>query len=282
MALQYPVGETKDVTAELKGTNAVIITEHFDMISSQGSKPTTIRYMYELTDDKNIMTCKVERDSRRPEDAVKFIFKKSDYNNAYVYQMIDDWDIFSKLPEQACLISIQGIVNENRPNLYFIYGPQFPFNYTEELYTYLEKQRNFTFTRLGSLEQCLSVFKDSIKGYIVWDKKERTSLIVAYTLAGLEKGIVITEELIPLAKKYGLKEIDDFRGRFSGWSDFKIYTWAKEKYWSRCNKELIIWLGGIHGTAMQPNVADYGMTQKVFFNDLSARSTDTLEYGLSK
>jgi hypothetical protein len=33
---------------------------------------------------------------------------------------------------------------------------------------------------------------------------------------------------------------------------------------------------------MQPNVADYGMMQKVFFNDLSARATDTLEYGLTR
>jgi len=281
MALQYNVGKTKKVTAELKGADGIVITEQFDMLSSQGSKPARIRYEYELTDDKNIMTCKIQRDSRKGDGPVTLFFKKADYNNAYVYQMADDWDIHSKLPEQACLISIQGIVNEHGPNLYFLYGPQFPFNYTEELYGYLEKQRSFTFTRLGSLAQCLSVFKNSIKGYIVWDKKERTSLIVAYTLAGLEKGIVITEEMIPLAKQYGLKEIDDFRGRFSGWSDFKIYTWAKEKYWSRCSKDLIIWLGGPHGTTMMPNVADYGMMEKVFFTDLSARVTDTLEFGLT-
>jgi len=281
-ALQYPVGKTKEVTAELKGANIIVLTERYDMLSSQGSKPARVRYVYELSDDNNVMTCKIERDSRKGDGEVTLIFKRADHNNAYAYQMADDWDIYSKLPEQACLISMQGIVNEDKPNLYFLYGPQFPFNYTEELYTYLEKQRYFTFTRLGSLEQCLSVFKNSLKGYIVWDKKERTSLIVAYTLAGLEKGIVVTEDLIPLAKKYGLKEIDDFRGRFSGWSDFKIYAWAKEKYWSRCSKDLIIWLGGIHGTTMQPNVADYGMMQKVFFNDLSARATDTLEYGLTR
>ncbi len=282
MALRYEVGKTKGVTAEVKNGNVVIITEQYDVQSSQGSKPMKVKYSYELSDDKNIMTCRIQRDSRKGDAQVTLVFKKADYNNAYVYQMVDDWDIFSKLPEQACLISIQGIVNEHGPNLYFTFGPQFPFNYTEELYTYLEKQRYFTFTKLNSLEQSISVFKDMIKGYIVWDKKERTSLIVAYTLAGLEKGIVITEDLIPLAKKYGLKEIDDFRGRFSGWSDLKIYTWAKEKYWSRCNKDLIIWLGGVHGTLMMPNVADYGMTEKVFFTDLSARSTDTLEYNLSK
>ncbi len=282
MALRYEVGKTKDVTAEVKDGSLITITERYDVQSSQGSKRATVKYLYELSDNKNIMTLRIQRDSRKGDSQVTFMFKKADYNNAYVYQMADDWDIFSKLPEQACLISVQGVVNEHAPNLYFIYGPQFPFNYTEELYTYLEKQRYFTFTKLSSLEQCLSVFKDSIKGYIVWDKKERTSLIVAYTLAGLEKGIVVTEDLIPLAKKYGLKEIDDFRGRFSGWSDLKIYTWAKENYWSRCNKDLIIWLGGVHGTAMMPNVADYGMTQKVFFTDLSARATDTLEYNLTK
>ena len=281
-ALQYPVGKNKNVTVDLNDGNTLTITEKYDVLSSQGSKPEVVKYTYELTTDKNIMTCKIDRNSRTGADAVILWFKKAGYNNAYVYQMADDWDIFSKLPEQACLISIQGIVNENRPNLYFLYGPQFPFNYTEELYTYLEKQRNYSFTRLGSLEQVISVFKDQFKGYIVWDKKERTSLIVAYTLAGLEKGIVITEDLIPIAQKYGLKQIDDFRGRFSGWSDFKIYTWAKEHYWDRCNKELIIWLGGPHGTTMMPNVADYGMSQKVFFTDLSARSTDTLEYNLSK
>lgn len=281
-ALRFPVGKTKEVTAEMKNDRSIIITEKYEQLSSQGLKPAGIRYVYELTDDKNVMTCKIQRDSRKGDIQPTYVFKKADYNNAYVYQMADDWDIYSKLPEQACLISIQGIVNENKPNLYFKYGPNFPFNYTEELCTYLESQRYFTFTRINSLEHCLSVFKDAIKGYIVWDKKERTSLIVAYTLAGLEKGIVVSEELIPLAKKHGLKEIYDFRDKFSGWSDFKIYTWAKEQYWKRCSKELIIWLGGPHGTTMMPNVADYGMTQKVFFTDLSARSTDTLEYNLTK
>ena len=282
MALRLPLGKTMEVTAEVRNDKAISITEQYEQISSQGVKPVKITYLYELTNDKNVMTCKILRDSRKGDEQVTHVFKKADYNNAYVYQMADDWDIYSKLPEQACFISLQGIANEHKANLYFNYGPKFPFNYTEDLYTYLESQRCFTFTRLNSLEHGLSVFKDMIKGYIVWDKKERTSLIVAYTLAGLEKGIVVTEDLIPLAKKHGLKEIYDFRDKFSGWSDLKIYTWAKEQYWSRCNKELIIWLGGPHGTTMMPNVAEYGMTQKVFFTDLSARATDTLEYTLTR
>lgn len=281
-AIRFPVGKAKEVTAEIKNDRMIVLTEKYDQLGSQGVKPAVVRTVYELADDKNVMTCRIERESRTGSVQPTYVFKKADYNNGYVYQMSDDWDIHSKLPEQACFISIQGIVNEQKPNLYFRYGPNFPFNYTEELCTYLENERYFTFTKLNSLEHGLSVFKDLIKGYIVWDKKERTSLIVAFTLAGLEKGIVVSEELIPLAKKYGLREIYDFRGKFSGWSDFKIYSWAKEQYWSRCSKELIIWLGGPHGTTMMPNVADYGMMEKVFFNDLSARTTDTLEYNLTR
>jgi len=80
----------------------------------------------------------------------------------------------------------------------------------------------------------------------------------------------------------GLKPIDDFRGRFTGKSDYEIYTWAVDRYWKRCSKDVIVWLGGEHGSLMLPGVADYGMMKKTFFNDLSARESDTLEYALTK
>ena len=80
----------------------------------------------------------------------------------------------------------------------------------------------------------------------------------------------------------GLTEIDDYRGRFTGQSDYEIYTWAKEKYWSRCSREVISWLGGVHGTALMPACADYGMMKKAFFSDLSARPTDTQEYRMTQ
>lgn len=78
-----------------------------------------------------------------------------------------------------------------------------------------------------------------------------------------------------------MKEIDDFRGRFTGQNDYQVYSWAKEKYWPRCSRDVIVWLGGVHGTALMPAAADYGMMKKGFFSDLSARSTDTLEFKLT-
>lgn len=282
MGLKIPVHTTKEVTAAWTTENVLVIDERYSVQGSQGSRQIEVNNTFKLSSDKNLLTYTIQRNSRTGGPDLTYVFKRADANNAYVYQMNDDWDIQSGLSKQACFISLQGIVNESKPNLYFIYGPKYSFNYTGELFTYLEKQKHFSFTRLNSLEHALQVFKQQIKGYIVWDKDVRTSLIVAYTLAGLEKGIVISEELIPLAKKMGLKQLEDFRGKFAGKTDFEIYTWAYRQYWQRCAKNLIVWLGGEHGSVLLPGVADYGMVKKAFFTDLSARSTDTLEYNLTK
>ncbi len=282
MGLKIPSRATKEVTATWVNGNVLMIHEEYSIGGSQGNTPIAVDNTFELSSDRSLLTYTVQRSSRKAGPALTYVFKRADANNAYVYQMSDDWDIRSGLGVQACFISLQGIVNEAKPNLYFVYGPKYAFNYTGELFSYLEKDKHFSFTTINSLEQALQIFKQQIKGYIVWDRNVRTSLIVAYTLAGLEKGIVITEELIPLAERMGLKQLEDFRGKFSGKTDYEIYTWAHEHYWQRCAKDLIVWLGGEHGSLMLPGVADYGMVKKAFFTDLSARETDTLEYTLTR
>jgi hypothetical protein len=281
MGLRLPVGSKKEVIATWEKDNSLKVVEKFDYFASQGKKHGEMIYQYQLSPEKDVLTCHIIRSTRQKGPETKYVFKRYDDNNAYVYRMADDWDIQSKLPEQACWISIQGVVNESKPLLYLTFSTDYPFNYTEDLANYLETKKNFSFTKLNSLEQGLGIFKEYIKGYVVWDKKERTSLIVAYTLAGLEKGIVVSEEMLPMVKRLGLKEIDDYRGRFTGKTDCEIYSWAKEKYWNKCSRDVIVWLGGVHGTALMPAAADYGMMKKGFFSDLSARSSDTLEYRMT-
>jgi len=281
MGLRLPLGTPKDVTAKWENDGSLTVVEKYEYYASQGKKNGEMTMRYRLSPEKDLLTWEVIRPTRRKGPATKFVFKRADANNAFMYKMSENWDIHSKLPEQACWISIQGIVNETKPLLYFTFGPNYPFNCTDDLGRYLVERKNFSFTTLSSLEQGLSTFKDHLKGYIIWDKKERTSLIVAYTIAGLEKAIVITEDMLPLMEKYGLKQVDDLRGKFTGKSDHDIYSWAKEKYWSRCSRDVIVWLGGVHGTALMPACADYGMMKKGFFSDLSARPTDTLEFKLT-
>ena len=58
---------------------------------------------------------------------------------------------------------------------------------------------------------------------MVWDKEVRTSLIVAYTVAGLEQAVVVSKDEIPFVEAAGLKPVEDFRGKFTGKSDIQIY-----------------------------------------------------------
>lgn len=192
-----------------------------------------------------------------------------------------DWSIEGDLPTNAMLISLQGHANQDAPRLYFIYPPDWTYTFTESVAEYYGERHNVRFQEIATPEEALARFSEHVEGYIVWDKNERTSLTVAFTLAGLENAIVVTEDQIPLAQQHGLQLVEDFRDRFSGWSDHEIYRWAYDQYWDRTSKEYVIWMGGVWNDVMEPGIADFGIYQQAFFTDLSADPADTLEYQLA-
>ena len=202
--------------------------------------------------------------------------------NAYSIDLEDNWEVAGDLQRQALLISLQGLANRDGPNLYLVYPDTWQFNYSKRLKEWYVNDRGYTFTELESVEAALEQLSHKVKGYVVWDKEVRNSLTVAFTVAGLEDAVVVTEEQIPLVESLGLEPVEDFRGTFSGMNDEEIYRWAKERYWDRCSRKHLIWLGGHAGKVMKPGVADWGIAQRVFFQDLSTDPEDIGEYNLSK
>jgi hypothetical protein len=200
----------------------------------------------------------------------------------YVMNLSKNWEMEGDLPVHAFLISLQGVANLEKPRLYFLYPENWDFKFSEPLLNYYEDTRKMEFRRLKDAEEALSELSKYAKGYIVWDKSVRTSLIVAFTAAGLNESIIVSEELIPLAEKHGLQMKEDFRGKFTGQTDYEIYTWAYKEYWDQCNKDYLVYLGGEWGKIMKPGIADFGMYKKAFFTDASTNPTDTLEYHFAK
>ncbi len=200
--------------------------------------------------------------------------------HATVIDVSGDWRIDGDLPRQALLISLEGIVNKTGPKIYLLTGKNYPYTNVKTVLDYYVKKHGVVTTQLNSLPQIFKKFSSYPKGYIVWDKKVRTSLIVSFTLAGLEDGLVVSEEYIPLVKKLGLKKIEDFRGKFEGKTDLQIYQWAYQQYWPRCSKEYITFIGGVGGVRMQPAIADFGMYHHTFFSNLSSREEDAGEHAL--
>ncbi|KAH3760209.1 GxGYxYP putative glycoside hydrolase C-terminal domain [Pelomyxa schiedti] len=221
--------------------------------------------------DRNILK------SRAPRQPEKF----QQSNNYYWMQMVDEWTIDGSLPEQAFTIGLQGLANRDIPQLYLVYGPNYKYIYSQDVFNYYVDERGFNFTFIGSNEEALKLFIDSVAGYVIWDKNIRESLVVAFTFAGLYDAVIVTEDMLDLVQNAGLKLLFDFRGLFTGMSDLDIYTWAYNQYWSYTNKEMMVWMGGPCGNEMVPGIADWGVKSRMFFSDLSTRVTSP-EYALSQ
>lgn len=201
---------------------------------------------------------------------------------AAVMEFDSDWDLAGGLPEKALLITLQGVVNKSGPELYFVYPDSWPWKITGELKGFYESRHGFEFERLRDAKAAMDVYASKASGYVVWDKEVRTSLIVAFTVCGLENAVAVNEDLIPLAEAAGLSLVADLRGEFRGMDDAEIYGIAYDRYWERTSKDVAIWMGGAHGGRMEPGLADYGIYRGAFFCDLSASPEDVEELALHK
>ncbi len=200
---------------------------------------------------------------------------------ASMMELSGNWRIDGDLPRNALLISLQGVANQGAPRLYFVYPPDWPYTFTEPVSEYYRDTHNIRFSSLAGPREALRRFREHVDGYVVWDPDVRTSLIVAFTVAGLEDAVVVTEDQIPLVESFGLEEVEDFRGQFVGKSDYEIYRWAWDQYGDRTSTDFIVWMGGRPAPHMEPGIADFGIYQEAFFTDLSANPADSLELGLA-
>lgn len=274
-------GSHEKVTAQWKEKGrALTIEEKYPVLVSQGTTEIESNSTYTLSEDGQLLTLIVKR-STRTSQPLKYVFRRKEAGHAYYMKLQDNWQIDGLLPDNAFLISLQGIANTKRPNLYFVYPDNYDYQFTPAVYDFYQRKQGYTFTQLASAEEALKTFRGEVKGYIIWDKAVRTSLNVAFTLAGLEKAVVITPEMLPMVQRAQLKEVADFRNRFTGMSDADIFSWAYGEYWHRCSKQYVVWMGGVTGNVMLPGIADFGISKGAFFTDLSTQPKDTAEYTLA-
>jgi len=201
---------------------------------------------------------------------------------AYLMEFDNRWDLTDGLPEKSLLISLQGIVNKDGPELYFTYPEEWPWKITGAMHEFFVRRHGFDFTQLREPAEALLKLGSQARGYVVWDDEVRTSLIVAFTVAGLKDAVVVNERLIPLAEAAGLDMVEDLRGDFRGMSDAQIYQEAYDRYWDRCSRDIVLWMGGAAGKRMEPGLADYGIYRRAFFCDLSANPRHPEELALHK
>jgi len=201
---------------------------------------------------------------------------------AFAVPVRDNWEITGGLPENALILSLQGLANTDAPRVYIDYPADWHFHDFSPVKQFYTKKYGVAFTQLDTPEQALRALGHFARGYVVWDKNVRTSLNVAFTAAGIFRAVVVDADLIPLAESQGLKPLADFRGLFEGKTDVQIYQWAYDRYWQDCSRDYLLWMGGAAGTVMEPGVADLGIAFHCFFADLSSDPKDVAEYAFER
>jgi len=281
MGLQMAVGTELKANIISSNDDSLVFTVDYTVSGSQGLTPVKEIHTLKLIEYKEILEYRIQRSTRPKGSDITYYLKKKGTREVYYINLNRDWNLRGGLSEKAFLLGLQGLVNRNKPSLYFVYPGDWEFRFTPDVFRFLKDKQYYNFHQLRDLDEALAVFHSQLKGYIIWDKQVRTSLIVAFTLAGIKDGIIITEDKLPLMEKYGLKQLVDLRGKYSGQSDYEIFKSAYNEYGKECNKESIVWLGGVGGTIMKPGIADWGVQQKSFFVNLSTKVSDSMEYALA-
>ncbi len=204
-----------------------------------------------------------------------------------VIAMAGDWETAGDLPRQALYISLQGIANKHGAHIYLLYPPEHLHPGSRAILEFYRVRHKLNTQEIKSTEEAVKLYRGFLKGCVIWDPEAKTSLMVSYTVAGLEDALVVTEAYLPLMEKLGIKPIADFRKIFRGKTDLEIFQWAYDRYWARCSRDYLVYLGeyctGLkNGPGMRPAVADLAIVQKAFCTDLSTMPAKTGEYQLAE
>ncbi|WEK38010.1 MAG: GxGYxYP family putative glycoside hydrolase [Candidatus Pseudobacter hemicellulosilyticus] len=279
MGVNYIPG-TQGVATYIPGRPAAFtVKNRYQIKIAQGQDWMEHRDEYALSPNGQLLTVKHYRNHRsRP---MKYVFRKAGDKTAWVHAMKNNWLLKEGMGENAFFVSLQGVVNMDTARLYLDYPKDWEYKESGNLQSFYERRLGYNFLPLNTIAQALATFKDHIKGYIVWDKESRSSLCVAFTMAGLRNAVVVTPELVPLMETYHIPLSANLQGRFNGKSDYEVFSWAWHTYRDSCSKDYVLWMGGVDGDQMMPGIADFGVARKALVVDLSTAPKDTLEYRLS-
>ena len=131
---------------------------------------------------------------------------------------------------QMLLFSLQGIVNRQRPQIYYL------FNDTDQLWLDWMRQRGWVkrMERVSNPQQLLQRFRSVIRGMVITDPAVPATKNVATMLAGVHDAVVASPRI---ARGLSLPVIADLRGRWK--KNVDAYRWAYETLWGQMNHHLI-------------------------------------------
>lgn len=147
--------------------------------------------------------------------------------------------------EAAAACCLQGLYNrQHGPAIYMLSNnprPQYWLDLfsREDEWLYGRERRE-----IAGLDALFSLARDCIAGAVIWDPAVPATLNVATTIAGVEKGVVLSPELAQeLLPRWNIPVIIDLGGRFdgrlTGSKKNDAYRWAITHYQEQCSNHFL-------------------------------------------
>jgi len=187
---------------------------------------------------------------------------------------------------QLLLFSLQGIVNQKGPRLFLntqeIFWQWRPSD--ERWMEYYSSQKGFHFRQLSSLEALLRIFRNDIKGLVLYDPEIDATRYIACTYASLEDLLPVSPKMIeeePFLRAFPLRR-DLSKGKRS---DREWYEWAIRDLMPFCNRKMAYSAGHSHDDVNlggDPGIViglDFAISKKMFVFNLSPSAKPSSIYG---
>ena len=158
---------------------------------------------------------------------------------------------------QMTLVSLQGLVNRRRPQIYLLLNP------TDEWWLEMMKKRGWieATQEVTDPKELISRYRSMVRGLIVTDPKLPATKNIATMLSGVENALIASPSI---ARQLDLPIVADLRGRWK--RNVDAYRWAFEKLWAQLNHHVIACLYPYHVW-----LRDYLVQHRIFVFWISGR-----------
>jgi len=181
-------------------------------------------------------------------------------SNNYI---IDVVDLRGKdLKTRLLVLSLQGIVNREKPSLYVLWKSKYLKPTSSERWLEYYKEKGWIKDyKIISIKEAIEKYKDHLQGMVIYDPDVRATINLAVSLSGAENLIIVHPDFLENLTKLGIKVRYDLRSTFR--NSKEAHEWQLKNVFPKCNKSLINLFPTDEGVAIyRVSIIDYVIANK--------------------
>ena len=191
--------------------------------------------------------------------------------------IIDVVDLRGKdLETRLLILSLQGIVNREKPSLYVLWESKYlkPTSSERWLEYYKEKGWIKDYKTI-TIREAVEKYRDHLQGMVIYDPDIRATINLAVSLSGIENLIIAHPDIMEYLTKLGIEVKCDLRNKFR--NNIEAHEWQLENIFPKCNKSLINLFPTDEGIASyRVSIIDYIIANKACSISLNVIANEEL------